>query len=196
MHFCPQEGDKPDVRPPSAAQTCVLALKYDVRYLDDGDSGFESGWQLIEDFSQKLLVLQDLPHLHDPHDGSLQSHKQRVSQSDLQQLKQREEARIPTSPGWGAFGPPRCSCESSPAPVSAPSSSGRWCSPSASYCSGEQSLSDLNQTSSIVCEPARRRNPSMCQSLCCHSENHHKPELWFSPRCRLYICVSWRPRPN
>lgn len=42
-----------------------------VCYLDDGDSGFESGRQLVQDFSQELLVLQDLPHLHDPHYRSL-----------------------------------------------------------------------------------------------------------------------------
>lgn len=45
-----------------------------VCYLDDGDSGFESGRQLVQDFSQELLVLQDLPHLHDPHYSSLQVH--------------------------------------------------------------------------------------------------------------------------
>lgn len=41
------------------------------RYLDHRDSGFESGRQLVQHFSQKLLVLQDLPHLHDPHYGGL-----------------------------------------------------------------------------------------------------------------------------
>ena len=45
-----------------------------MRYLDDWDSGFESRRQLIQDFSQKLLVLQDLPHLHDPHYGRLKTH--------------------------------------------------------------------------------------------------------------------------
>lgn len=46
---------------------------FTMRYLDDGDSGFESGRQLVQDFGQKLLVLQDLPHLHDPHYGGLQT---------------------------------------------------------------------------------------------------------------------------
>ena len=43
-------------------------------YLDDGDSGLEAGRQLVQDLGQELLVLQDLPHLHDPHYGSLHTH--------------------------------------------------------------------------------------------------------------------------
>ena len=45
-----------------------------VCYLDDGDSGFESGRQLVQNFSQELLVLEDLPHLHDSHYRSLRTH--------------------------------------------------------------------------------------------------------------------------
>lgn len=51
-----------------------------VRYLDDGDSGFESGRQLVQDFSEELLVLQDLPHLHDPHYSSLQTYIHMIRQ--------------------------------------------------------------------------------------------------------------------
>ena len=41
-------------------------------YLDHGYTGLETGRQLGEDFSQQLLMLQLLPHLHDAHNGSLQ----------------------------------------------------------------------------------------------------------------------------
>lgn len=120
----------------------ATALCVCVSHLDDGDSGFESGRQLVKDFCQELLVLQDFPHLHDPNDCSLytntRTHTCKIKCSFFlwtvcrpQQVWQR------STPGWGASCPPRCSCESSPAPVSALSSSGRWCSPSASCCSEE-----------------------------------------------------------
>lgn len=43
-----------------------------ITHFDDRDSGFEPGRELIQNFCQKLLVLQNLPHLHDSHYGRLQ----------------------------------------------------------------------------------------------------------------------------
>ena len=40
-------------------------------YLNHWDPRLEPGGQLSQHFSEQLLVLQDLPHLHDPHDGRL-----------------------------------------------------------------------------------------------------------------------------
>lgn len=72
MHFCPQEGDKVNM----TLQSCSPDQQNKARvcHLDDGNSGFEPRRQLIQDLSQELLVLQNLPHLHDPHYGSLQAH--------------------------------------------------------------------------------------------------------------------------
>ena len=73
---------------------------------------------LVENFCHQLLVFQQFPHLHDPHDGSLRIKVKRC----LGKL-----SLYCTLPGWGVSCPPRCACVSVPFPASAQSSSGCWC---------------------------------------------------------------------
>lgn len=50
-----------------------LPLLLQFLYLDDRDPRLEPRGQLREHLPEQLLVLQDLPHLHDPHNRCLQN---------------------------------------------------------------------------------------------------------------------------
>lgn len=52
-------------------------------YLDDRDARLEPGGQLREHLPKQLLVLQDFPHLHDPHDRSLQNRAGKTSKETV-----------------------------------------------------------------------------------------------------------------
>lgn len=104
-------------------------------YLDDGNTRFESWGELVQHFCQKLLVLQNFPHLHDSHDSCLHT---RVQKNMKNQKNVWFELQWIVSlfliPVWGASCLPQYSYVLSPALVSALSSLAHWYSLVTSYC--------------------------------------------------------------
>lgn len=71
-------------------------------YLDDRDAWLEARGQLRQHLPEQLLVLQDLPHLHDPHDRCLVPGGGQMGLREFQALTANSERpEVLSAWGWG-----------------------------------------------------------------------------------------------